>query len=112
MIVNYKAKKRQLHCCDDCVSEISRKTAKIKRANSDGKVSSSMSKTIKELKLAIDQQRIDEPRSATKNNEKDPLIGFFIDEINTTRQLLRMVRLDLDNLRSADDLKVFFFALI
>ncbi|XP_058798637.1 cytoplasmic dynein 2 heavy chain 1 [Phymastichus coffea] len=85
--------------------EISRRTIKISKENSDGRVSPSMSKTIRELKLMIDQQRIDDPKSTSKDKEQDPLRRFFSDEINTTRQLLQMVRSDLDSLRSSDDLK-------
>ena len=88
--------------------DILRKTAKIKKDNAEGK--SSISKTIQELKLVIDQQRIDSEKSSKreKNNNagNDPLARFFTDEISTTKQLLRAVRADLESLRNSDDLKV------
>lgn len=89
--------------------DILRKNAKVRKDNADGRMSSSVLKIVKDLKLVIDQQRIDDPRSAKKENREsrdDPLKRFFIDEVSTTRQLLRLVRYDLDSFRSADDLKV------
>lgn len=47
-----------------------------------------------------------EDGSGEENIEADPLKRFFLDEIATTRNVLKIVSSDLDKIRSIDDLKV------
>jgi hypothetical protein len=88
--------------------EIGSKAAKVRKDTTDGELSSSVLKSIQDLKHVIDQQRIAEPTNvkATREFEDDPLKRFFTDEINTTIRLLQFVRSDLDILQLKDDLKV------
>lgn len=91
------------------VLEILQKNAKVRKDNVDGSMASTVSKVIKELKLVIDQQRIDDSVNTKKSSQDvgdDPLTRFFADEITTTKQLLKLVRSDLNTMRSTDDLKV------
>ncbi|XP_023246189.1 cytoplasmic dynein 2 heavy chain 1 [Copidosoma floridanum] len=87
------------------LNEIARRHGKAAKNHPDGKASL-VSRTLKELKQAVDRQRVD--RSATSKDtrqESDPLQRFFNDEANTTRQLLQLVRSDLDGRRTWEDPK-------
>ena len=88
------------------VVDMLRKSVK-RKEDADGK--SSMAKIVKDLKLIIDQLRIDDTRGSKRESKEygdDPLKRFFTDEVTTTRRLLRLVRSGLDSVRSADDFKV------
>ncbi|KAJ8675957.1 hypothetical protein QAD02_011743, partial [Eretmocerus hayati] len=84
------------------LSEISRKSAKTKK-ESEGKISSSTSRTLNDLKQSIEHElRIGESKQIESD---DPLQRFFLDEVNSARELLWLAHSDLENFRSTDDLK-------